>query len=300
MRFRHVLLLVLAVLPAIPAFADETVDESQAILAIGRLGARIELDEKLPGHPVVGINLRGCHRFKNKDCHLLQPFRHLRSLDLTERKITDAGLKEIRELNEPDDALPQPQSNHGCRPERAAGAEQADEARIDRQRDHGCRARGTAGAQGPGLARSGPHANHGRWIEAASRPEPPVHVRPVLEQGHRRRLERAGDLQELADLEINDTGVTGSGLKELRNLKKLTKLDLLRDTVTDEGLKDIRDLEGLTELNLGDTQVTDAGLKELASLTRLSSAQSSRAAESPASAWHRSGNSRTSRKLRLI
>ena len=98
MRFRHVLLLVLAVLPAIPAFADETVDESQAILAIGRLGARIELDEKLPGRPVVGINLRGCHRFKNKDCHLLQPFRHLRSLDLTERKITDAGLKEIREL----------------------------------------------------------------------------------------------------------------------------------------------------------------------------------------------------------
>ena len=98
MRFRSALLLGLAVLPAFPRSPHETVDESQAILAIGRLGARIELDDKLPGRPVVGINLCGCHRFKNKDCHLLQPFRQLRSLDLTERKITDAGLKEIREL----------------------------------------------------------------------------------------------------------------------------------------------------------------------------------------------------------
>lgn len=49
MRFRGLLLLALAVLPAIPAFAAETADETQAILAIGRLGARIELDDKLPG-----------------------------------------------------------------------------------------------------------------------------------------------------------------------------------------------------------------------------------------------------------
>jgi len=51
-------------------------DEDAAVKVLEKMGGRVEVDAKRPGKPVVGMDLDGT-------------------------KVTDAGLKELKELNSP-------------------------------------------------------------------------------------------------------------------------------------------------------------------------------------------------------
>ncbi len=67
-------------------------------------------------------------------------------------------------------------------------------------------------------------------------------------------------------LELIDTNIRDSGLKDVAKLQKLEGLSLYVTKITDAGLKDVAKLKRLDELILSRTQVTDAGLKELAKM----------------------------------
>jgi Leucine-rich repeat (LRR) protein len=72
------------------------------------------------------------------------------------------------------------------------------------------------------------------------------------------------DLTKLKWVNLEDTKITDTGLKEVAKLVKFTELDLDRTNITDVGLKEIVGMKNLVDLDLFGTQITDAGLKELA------------------------------------
>jgi len=73
----------------------------------------------------------------------------------------------------------------------------------------------------------------------------------------------------IAAVGLNNTKVTDSDLKGLKELKGLQWLDISNTQITDAGLKELRELKGLRHLALQNTQITDAGLKELKGLQTL-------------------------------
>ena len=83
---------------------------------------------------------------------------------------------------------------------------------------------------------------------------------------------RDGDLKQLTavrnlrSLDLENTKVTGAGLKALKDLQALS---LYRAPVTDAGLKEVKELGNLLTLDLTGTKVTDAGLKHLKALKKL-------------------------------
>src|SRR5437868_6633691 len=72
-------------------------DEATAIEAIKKLGGRVEVDAKRPGQPVVGVDLDNT---KVTDAGLkeLKEVKSLQTLYLSVTAVTDAGLKELKEL----------------------------------------------------------------------------------------------------------------------------------------------------------------------------------------------------------
>jgi internalin A len=103
-------------------------DEASAVKAVEKLGGKVTCDDKLPGKPVIGVNLGGVTGTGNDvtdavlkelndlkqltTLHLgvtqvtaaglkeLKELKQLTSLDLTGIKVTDAGLKELKELKQ--------------------------------------------------------------------------------------------------------------------------------------------------------------------------------------------------------
>ena len=57
----------------------------------------LERTDLLPGNPVVAVNYRGLKQVKDKDLKNLKDYEHLYRLDLGSTRITDAGLKEIKD-----------------------------------------------------------------------------------------------------------------------------------------------------------------------------------------------------------
>jgi Leucine-rich repeat (LRR) protein len=92
MRFRSGLLAVVLA-PNCAVFAADKLDESQAIREIERLGGNVKRDDKLPDRPVTAVDFSRSQRVEE-----LKDLKNLTTLDLSETKITDAGLKELREL----------------------------------------------------------------------------------------------------------------------------------------------------------------------------------------------------------
>ena len=76
---------------------EQSAQEEKAVQAIEALGGKVKRDEKLPGRPVVEVNLGGT---KVTDAGLkdLKELKGLLHLDLGGTQITDAGLKELKEL----------------------------------------------------------------------------------------------------------------------------------------------------------------------------------------------------------
>src|SRR5438477_5554009 len=73
-------------------------DEATAVKAVENLGGKVRRDDKLPGKQVIGLNLPAT---KVTDAGLkeLKDLKHLTSLNLNDTegggKVTDAGLKEL-------------------------------------------------------------------------------------------------------------------------------------------------------------------------------------------------------------
>ena len=74
-------------------------DEASAVKAVGNLGGKVTRDDKLPGKPVIAVNL---YDTKVKDAGLkeLKHLKQLTSLNLHGAHVTDAGLKELKELKQ--------------------------------------------------------------------------------------------------------------------------------------------------------------------------------------------------------
>ena len=75
----------------------QAVREGKAVNAILKLGGNVERDEKLPGRPVVGVNL-DLTKATDSDLKDLKELTGLKALNLWGTQITDAGLKELKEL----------------------------------------------------------------------------------------------------------------------------------------------------------------------------------------------------------
>src|ERR687884_2273610 len=78
-------------------------DEASAVKAVEKLGGKVTRDDKLPGKPVIEVNLAFAHV---TDAHLkelkeeLKGLKQLTSLALYNSQVTDAGLKEIADLKQ--------------------------------------------------------------------------------------------------------------------------------------------------------------------------------------------------------
>src|SRR5262249_4535489 len=72
-------------------------DEATAVKLVEKLGGIVTVDAKQPGKPVVGVDLE---RTKVTDADLkeLKQLKHLQWLILYGNNVTDAGLKELKEL----------------------------------------------------------------------------------------------------------------------------------------------------------------------------------------------------------
>lgn len=76
-------------------------------------------------------------------------------------------------------------------------------------------------------------------------------------------------LENLEDLGLDRSQVTGVSFAELKALKKLKNLSLRGSPVTDDGLKAMAEVSSIQYLELPSTKITDAGLPALKSLKKL-------------------------------
>src|SRR5437588_5391625 len=77
-------------------------DEASAVHAVENLGGKVTRDDKLPGNPVIGVNLGGLFPGKVTDADLkeLKHLKQLTTLSLAGAQVTDAGLKELKDLKQ--------------------------------------------------------------------------------------------------------------------------------------------------------------------------------------------------------
>ena len=76
---------------------EQSAQEEKAVKAIEALGGRVTRDEKLPGRPVVEVDL-GKTEVTDAGLKDLKELKGLRTLNLSRTKITDTGLKDLKEL----------------------------------------------------------------------------------------------------------------------------------------------------------------------------------------------------------
>src|SRR5947209_13191588 len=74
-------------------------DEASAVKAVEKLGGKVTRDDKLPGKPVIEVNLAGS-KVTDGGLKELKDLKHLTSLNLGWAKVTDVGLKELKELKQ--------------------------------------------------------------------------------------------------------------------------------------------------------------------------------------------------------
>ena len=82
--------------------AERTAERSEAIAQIEKLGGTVDVDEMIPGKPVVAVELR---ETKITDAGLicLEGLARLRTLDLGYTDVTDDGLRHIAGLTQIED-----------------------------------------------------------------------------------------------------------------------------------------------------------------------------------------------------
>lgn len=75
--------------------------------------------------------------------------------------------------------------------------------------------------------------------------------------------------ENIAQLDLSKTSITGEGLGAVSELKNLVRLDLHQTQIEDKDLASLKGLKHLRYLNLYGTEVSDAGLKHLQELKNL-------------------------------
>src|SRR5438309_8637075 len=74
-------------------------DEASAVKAVEKLGGTVTRDDKLPGKPVIGVNLAGT-QVTDAGLKELKDLKQLTTLYLNNTTVTDAVGKELKELKE--------------------------------------------------------------------------------------------------------------------------------------------------------------------------------------------------------
>src|SRR5947209_7558853 len=194
-------------------------DEATAIEAIKKLGGRVEVDAKRPGQPVVGVDLDNT-KVTDAGLKVLKQLKSLQFLDMGDN-VTDAGLKELKELKHLQSL------GLGYTEVTDAGLKELKELKS---------------------------------LQALN-----LRDTKITDAG----LKELKELKSLQRLDLDNTKVTDVGLKELKELKSLKTLYLSVTAVTDAGLKELKELKNLQTLYLNGTKVTDTGLKELKDLKNL-------------------------------
>jgi internalin A len=238
-------------LPAKPPQDQADDAEAKAALAITKLGGKVTRDDKLPGKPVIAVILAGTTKVTDAGLKELKELKQLTSLNLGATKVTAAGVKELKELKQLTS--------------------------LDLTWTWGTAAvlkelKDFKQLTSLNLAAGGvTNASLKELKDLKQLTSLNLNFTGVTDAG----MKELADLKQLTSLNLGNTDVGDAGLKELKHLKQLTTLDLSGNIhVTDAGLKELADLKQLTSLNLGATnsghpQVTDAGLKELKDLKQL-------------------------------
>ena len=193
----------------------------RAIAFVESLGGKVVRDDNSPDKPVTRIDLSNT---KVTDAGLkeLAPLTNLELLDLNGTQVTDAGLKELAHFK-------------NLRILNLWRTQVTD----------------------AGLKKLAPLTN----LELLD-----LNGTQVTDAG----LKELAHFKNLRILHLWRTQVTDAGLTNLAPLTNLYVLDLNSTQVTDAGLKNLAPLTNLGVLSLPETKVTNAGLKELASHTNLS------------------------------
>ena len=74
-------------------------DEASAVKAVEKLGGTVTRDDKLPGKPVIGVNLAGT-QVTDASLKELKDLKQLTTLNLAFAQVTDADLKELKDLKQ--------------------------------------------------------------------------------------------------------------------------------------------------------------------------------------------------------
>jgi CHAT domain-containing protein/tetratricopeptide (TPR) repeat protein len=193
---------------------DGRADEIAAVEAVRKLGGQVTFE------PLLTVNFNGI-RLTDAGLKELKELKSLERLGLNGTQVTDAGLKELRELKSLQDL--------------DLGGTQVTDAGL------------TELKQLKSL----------QWLYLLGT--------RVTDAG----LKELKELKSLKALSLNRTQITDAGLTELKELKSLHTLDLSGTKLTDAGLKELKELKGLRLLHVADTKVTDGGLKELKELKSL-------------------------------
>jgi hypothetical protein len=218
--------------------------EPTAVQPLEKWGGRLTVDAKRPGKPVVRVDLFDT-KVTDEGLKELKEFKSLQTLVLTGTKVTDEGLKELigltslRRLDLSITAV----SGEGLK-----------------------ELKGLTSLQEVGLAGTKVTDTGLRGLmELKSLQILNLSDTQITDEG----LKGLKGLTNLRTLYLGRTKVTGAGLKELKGLKGLQSLSLSDTAVTDAGLSELKELTGLQELVLNGTKITDEGLKELNALTGL-------------------------------
>jgi len=245
----------------IAARADDA--EDKAFKFVEGLGGKVTRDEKLPGKPVVGVNLDGT---KMTDAGLkeLAPLKNLTTLNLGNTQVTGVGLKELAPLKNlttlnlnstrvTDAGLIELFAFKNLAILDLGNMREVIDPKVGDKDYRG---------EGKGVTDTGLK----EIAKLTSLTTLTLSYTKVSDAG----LKELALLKNLTTLNLSNTPhVTDMGLKELAPLKNLTTLHLYITRVTDTGLKEVAKLTSLTTLTLSYTKVSDAGLKELAPLKNL-------------------------------
>jgi hypothetical protein len=228
------------------AVGEEKRDEARAIGAVELLRGKVERDDSLPDPVVIGVDLHGSTRLNEKYLHLLRSFPRLRTLNLSNTSITDAGMLEISELKDLRTL--------------ALGETRLDDAGLKQLR-------GMTTLKSLDLSNTRvTGAGLQELRELVNLTSLDLGFTAVSDAG----LRQLRAFKNLATLDLSNTAITDAGLIELSDLQSLTTLDLWGTRITNAGLKELGKLTSLTALYLGQVAlITDAGLKELEGLTNL-------------------------------
>jgi thiol-disulfide isomerase/thioredoxin len=218
--------------------------DDRLVRRVEELGGTIARDTKLPGTPVVGVDLSGS-KVTDDDLRLVSYLADLRALHLHRTGVSDAGvehlsgLKHLTTLTIGDTRI----TNAGLKA--LTALEQLELIGL-----HGTR----VNDEGLIHLKAFPRLKSLFLSKSA-----------VTDEGLR-------TVKGLADLELlwlAESRITDAGVAELHSLSKLKSLSLEGTGITDEGLSHLSGLKELVYLDVRGTRVTASGVSRLASLSRL-------------------------------